>query len=363
MPRKGRTQTEEFAKVKHPGFVRICLTVAAVTVLHRSGPRCFGEAPQRAGVPSGGPVLSSPALHRTNHFFVSSGNDSPTSSALNDLLETIHAKLLRAMALHGLVLDAPSQPLIWVCFDDREQYRRHSPGVEHAGTAFREAYYSTRTNQVVLCCDAMPAVRGIAEGLVAPDVPVQAAMEPQCPVGSCYCQGSCAERILMLTHEMTHQLAYNSGLQKRGVMYPLWVSEGLATFFEGSTQTQWDPIGNMARRRTLAKLHARGALLSLHELSVLAGPDALGSSPADVYAQCWGLLGFLLTHYPDELSTYLDDLAASPVGRRSSVSLRRDFVRHFGSIGGLEQDWLKYVASLSSETIAADRSVAAAADL
>ncbi len=76
----------------------------------------------------------------------------------------------------------------------------------------------------------------------------------------------------MLTHEMTHQLAYNSGLQKRGVMYPLWVSEGLATFFEGSALPQWDPIGNTARRRTLAKLHAGGALLSLRELSVLAAP-------------------------------------------------------------------------------------------
>lgn len=263
------------------------------------------------------------------------------------------------MARHGLALDVPSQPLIWVCSDDRGQDRRHSLSVEHVGAVFREAYYSTRTNQVVLCSEGLIEVRD-AETSDASPLLVQ--RESRFPDGS-YAFPASSGLVLVLTHEMTHQLAYNSGLQKRGVMYPLWVSEGLATFFEGSALPQWDPIGNTARRRTLAKLHAGGALLSLRELSVLAGPDALGCSPADVYAQCWGLLAFLLTHHPDELSAYLGDLATSPVGRRSSVTLRRDFVRHFGSIGLLEQDWLKYVADLSSETSAIGGSVATAVGL
>ncbi len=360
MPRKGRTWTEESAKVKYTGFVRICLTVAAMAVLHRSGPRCFSEVPQRAGVSSRGQVLSSPTLHRSSHFFVSCGNDSPASSALGGLLEMIHSRLLHAMTLHGLVLDVPSQPLIWVCFDDREQYRRHSLGMEHVGATFREAYYSTRTNQVVLCSTGMVKVRNAEVRDASPHL-VEG--ESRFSDGSYALPAASSELMLVLAHEMTHQLAYNSGLQKRGVMYPLWVSEGLATFFESSALTQWDPIYNTARKRTLAELHARRALLSLRELSVLAGPDALGSSPAAIYAQCWGLLGFLLTHHPDELSAYLGDLAASPVGRRSSATLRRDFVRHFGSIGVLEQDWLEYVASLSSETIAGDWSVAAAVGL
>lgn len=359
MPRKGRTGTEEFAKVKYTGFVRICLTVAAMIVLHQSGARSFGETPQRAGVSTGGQVFSSSALYRTSHFLVSSGDASPTSSALGDLLEMIHARLLHAMARHGLALDVPSQPLIWVCSHDRGQDRRHSLSVEHVGAVFREAYYSTRTNQVVLCSEGLIEVRDAERSDASP---LLVERESRFPDGS-YAFPASSELVLVLTHEMTHQLAYNSGLQKRGVMYPLWVSEGLATFFEGSALPQWDPIGNTGRRRTLAKLHAGEVLLPLHELSVLAGSDALGSAPADVYAQCWGLLGFLLTHHPDALSAYLADLSASPMGRRSSVTLRRDFVRHFGSIGVLEQDWLKYVADLSSETSATGGSVATAVGL
>src|SRR5688500_3134946 len=33
-------------------------------------------------------------------------------------------------------------------------------------------------------------------------------------------------------HEVTHQLFFNSGVQKRGRGYPFWLSEGLAGLFE-----------------------------------------------------------------------------------------------------------------------------------
>jgi hypothetical protein len=42
------------------------------------------------------------------------------------------------------------------------------------------------------------------------------------------------------------------------------------------------------------------------------------------------------------------------MGRRSSASLRYDFVRHFGPIGALERRWQEYVASLPSEIDVAD---------
>jgi hypothetical protein len=352
------------AKHRQTGLVRICLTATAMTVLYWSGPRCLGKAPQRADGSAGGGDLSAPAPHRTSHFFVVSESGSSNWSALSDLLETIHSKLSQAMASQGLALQAGSEPLTWVCFDDREQYRRHSLDVEHASAAFRDAYYSTRTNQVVLCSDGTLEIRGVAGGLAAPDTSARSAeLESQSPGGSYGSQAASCERILVLTHEMTHQLAYNSGLQKRGVMYPLWVSEGLATFFEGCALPGADGASNASRKRRLEKLWATGRLLPLQELSVLAGPLALDPSPADVYAQCWGFLGFLLKHHPEELSAYLAHLAQSPMGWRSSASLRHDFIQSFGSIDALERDWQEHVSSLSSQIDGADQAVAAASGL
>ncbi len=293
---------------------------------------------------------SARAAQRTRHFQVVSADESSVCSSFCELLETIHVRLSRAMNSHGLALNATSEPLVWVYFGCREQYREHPLGAEHADPAFQDAYYCTRTNHVTLCADGMLSSREIRDESIAP----HATAESQYPDELCAFQGTPAECIRMLTHEMVHQLAYNCGLQKRGVMYPLWVSEGLATFFEGSALTGGKSASNPGRERRLAELGARKALLPLHELSILGGPGALRLSPADLYAQCWGLMTFLLQHHPDELSAYLADLAQSPMGRRSSASLRQDFVRHFGPIGALERSWHDYIASLPSEIDVAD---------
>jgi len=317
--------------VKHSRIARICIMTAAASVLLHG-------------------VASAWAAQRTRHFLVVSADESSICSSFGELLETIHVRLSRAMNSHGLSLDATSDPLVWVYFGCREQYREHPLGAERADPAFQDAYYCTRTNQVTLCADGMLSSRERRDESTAP----RATAESQYTDGLCAFQGASAECIRLLTHEMAHQLAYNRGLQTRGVMYPLWVSEGLATFFEGSALAGADPRSNPGRKRRLAELGVKKTLLPLRELSILAGPGALEPSPADVYAQCWGLMTFLLQRHPDKLSAYLADLAQTRMGRRSSASLRYDFVRHFGPIGALERRWQEYVASLPSEIDVAD---------
>ena len=40
------------------------------------------------------------------------------------------------------------------------------------------------------------------------------------------------QSVATIIHEATHQIAFNSGLQTRFADVPLWVSEGMAVFFE-----------------------------------------------------------------------------------------------------------------------------------
>ena len=249
-----------------------------------------------------------------DHFMIVPGDGSPVSPAVDVLLEMIRSKVSRAMGSHGLKLDSTSEPLIWYCFDDREAYHRYALSVDHANPAFVDAYYSTRSNHVVMYYEALSA-----------------------------------ERIVVLTHEMTHQLAYNSGLQKRGVMYPLWVSEGLATFFEPCALSEAQRGRYVSRSRQLAELGAADKLIPLSQLAVMTGPDALAISASDAYAQYWGLMTFLLERRPEALNAYLSDLAQQPLGRRSSASLRNEFIAHFGRIDTLEEQWRQFVASLKTQ--------------
>lgn len=341
--------------MQHRGFIRICVSAAALALVCGSGGAVLGEGQPAAGVPSS----PGPTLHRTRHFVVVSETDSHSLPVAGALLETIHSRLSRAMASYGLELEARTEPLVWRCFDDRGQYRRYAQAVEPAGALFPEAYYSTRSNHVVVLCDATTPL-GVP---AAPDAAMHlAARELGSAVARSGWPAASIDRILLLTHEMAHQLAYNSGLQKRGVMYPLWVSEGLATFFECSALPKAERAARASRQRRLAQLGWQGRLLGLHELVALAGPEALESSAADVYAQCWGLLAFLLERHPGELSVYLSDLAHSPLGWRSSASLRRDFVRHFGPLDALDRHWRQFVASLPASRPIPERRRAAAAD-
>lgn len=315
--------------------ILICLTVAAMALLGGFGARCLG-GPQRTVPPSGSDYDS--RVHRTNNFVVISEGHSATSPAVGGLLEAIRVRLLATMTSYGLSPGETTEPLVWKCFDDREKYRRYALATERADAVFPQAYYSTRTNRVVWFHD------GLLD--IWPAAGREAASSRQAGGRSAVTRID-AEHLLLLTHEMAHQLAYNSGLQKRGVMYPLWVSEGVATYFESCALPQADRSAHDSRKRRLAQLASDGGLLPFGALVTLAGSEALEFSLVDVYAQCWGLMSFLLEHYPNQLSSYLQDLAQLPVGRRSSASLRREFVAHFGRIDSLERHWREYVASLS----------------
>ena len=55
-----------------------------------------------------------------------------------------------------------------------------------------------------------------------------------------------------IVHEATHQIAFNSGLHVRFADNPLWLTEGMAMYFEGPDPDggyDWKAIGELNRPR------------------------------------------------------------------------------------------------------------------
>jgi hypothetical protein len=148
-----------------------------------------------------------------------------------------------------------------------------------------------------------------------------------------------------LWHETVHQLSYSSGLLRPGVLYPIWVSEGLATNFESGISSSGE-FRSEYRPRTgrLADAFQRGRLLPLKEFISLVRfrPDE-GYDLRDVYAQADGLFRFLLMRRPEQLRNYLASLSQLEPGSRSSDELHTEFVQSFGSIEKAETDWTNFV--------------------
>jgi hypothetical protein len=120
-----------------------------------------------------------------------------------------------------------------------------------------------------------------------------------------------AERtVATIIHEATHQIAFNCGLQTRMADNPLWVSEGLAVYFETpdlSSAKGWKTIGGVNRVR-LADFRDYLARRPAGSLQTLLSSDDRLRDPqqaADAYAEAWALNYFLLRAKPKEYEKYL----------------------------------------------------------
>src|SRR5690606_9657934 len=102
-----------------------------------------------------------------------------------------------------------------------------------------------------------------------------------------------------IIHEATHQLAYNTGLQTRFADNPMWVSEGLAVYFETpnfSNPSLWRGVGQINKVK-LAHFHDYLRNRGGESLASLLSDDSRFRNSAtarDASAEAWALTYYLL---------------------------------------------------------------------
>lgn len=145
--------------------------------------------------------------------------------------------------------------------------------------------------------------------------------------------------VAKVLHEAIHLLAFNTGLQRRGSSYPLWVSEGLAASFEShDTNGQFGfAFEYEPREAELLSLAASDSLPDLERLVTMDDNSNLRIDTArPIYAVAYGLFKELHRTNRDELAAYLMELADLPPGPQTAEQHLERFERHFGTAGRLE---------------------------
>jgi hypothetical protein len=303
--------------------------------------------------------------HTTEHFLiVHAAEDADWARRTGRLLERAHAEF------HGMLGRAGFRPrplrnrLVWVYFENRDRFQNYASDADQLDMSWSEGYYSARTNRVAVLPDGATdpeehrneAYR--AGNHTAPEDVEARPAAASAENGMAWSGGTGEPEINVerTRHEAAHQLAFNLGLQKRGVMYPIWVSEGLATSFEvDGAPPSFDGLGrdNPARRRRLIEAANRGRLQPLDQFITLASTrtaDAPGLR--DLYAQSWGLFHFLFKHRRQDLEQYLAALAQLEPGWRNRGRMYREFVRAFGPIQPLRRDWHRFLHQLRTASLA-----------
>jgi hypothetical protein len=332
--------------------MRRSLLFLLVTTLVLSGIpskcRSFPKTPSVQALPSlGSDCLDLPTLRAllgmpfqmtTEHFtllYEAGAGDIPKTS---HILECAYGQFYESLTRAGFQLSPPAGRLVWICFPNQSGFNNYAVQTEGMDLSWLGGYYSTRTNRVAIV-QAEESARGRPQANALSEEGTRTAIAAQGQRRGMSAAGQGFD-VAKLTHELAHQLAFNSGLQKRGVMYPFWASEGLATSFEFDSSLEGELIPSPAGRRNgVVGAWRAGELVPLRQFIVQtqAAPD-LESSRRD-YAQAWAFFQFMLTEHPEGLRRYLRQIAGQPAGPRDAGTLRAEFATAFGPPQELERSW------------------------
>ncbi len=276
----------------------------------------------------------------TKHYVVCFDTSRDYAKWCAALFERLHEAFGTYWTRAGLEVHDPPRPLVVVIFADRRGYEAHAAATLGAAATRVVGYYDMLSNRVTTYdltgSDALAGGRPRAAGAAG-----LAILSSPAATGL----------VSTLVHEATHQLAFNGGLHRRLAPVPLWVSEGLATYFEtpdlGNTRG-WRAIGTVNRPRLEHFLeHHRPGLIAaiVRDDEPFRQPD----TALDAYAAAWALAHHLLQTRKPEFVAYLRSLAAKqPLAEHSPEARLRDFQAVFGDPAVVEQQVIKAAARLAT---------------
>jgi hypothetical protein len=282
-------------------------------------------------------------IHRTAHYVVAFNTSRAYARWCGGLFERLYGALQNFWTRRGLKLHDPPFPLPAVLFSSASSYRRYA--LPELGDATRSivGYYSLRSNRMnsydltgVQALRRAGGRRGsiteINRMLLHPDA------EPL---------------VATVIHEATHQITFNCGLLKRYTDVPLWVSEGMAVYFETPdlrSAKGWRGIGqvNRARLETFRGYLPRRPRDSLVQLITDDQRFRNVKTAPAAYAEAWALNDFLIRRHIDRYAKYLSKLAAKPLLVWDEPAVRiAEFKQCFGAdIEGFDAEFLRHIERL-----------------
>jgi hypothetical protein len=315
-------------------------------------------------------------LKLTDHFMIVYDTSHAWADNRAAVLERAHDAFYRSMNRARLNPAPLRQRLVCVLFNHHDEFRDYALRIDRREVAWASGYYSGATNRIVLFnyqtspkfnpvnrqMAELRARIGSLEGELAAarfnrDRPRAMMVRNQLHgtrrqlerIQRRYQAVGGLSNLANTFHEVAHLLAFNTGIQRRGVAYPLWLAEGIATSFE--TITPAVPFGpdqvNPHRLRSFEQAIVRDQLIPLEQFVTMTSADAKATQSVSVaYAQSWGLFHFLFTQHPEALRKYITDLAAQTVGKRDETFLRKQFIEAFGPTETLQPQFIRFIREL-----------------
>ncbi|MCA9192218.1 MAG: DUF1570 domain-containing protein [Planctomycetales bacterium] len=279
----------------------------------------------------------------TRHYVLVFNTSEIYARWVAELFERLHRGFNNYWRSRNVELCEPRFPLVAIVFKDRASYLAYAEPEIGKTAQSMIGYYNLKTNRIVTF-----DLTGV-DGFVPDNRRISSAVV----INQILSQPQAERTVATIVHEAVHQLSYNCGLQTRLADNPLWLSEGLAMFFETpdvSNSKGWGAIGkvNLYNYQLFAQYLKRRSSDSLTTL--IADDDRFrnAESAKDAYAESWALTYFLMKSRAREFSKYLQEMSQLPPLGEVDARQRLDtFRKYFGDdLASLDREFLNYLKRL-----------------
>lgn len=290
-------------------------------------------------------------IHTTARYVICHNTSKAYAQWCGALFERLHFGFTNFWSRRGLDLHEPEMPLIAIVFADKQSYKRYAANEVGEAADSIIGYYNLLTNRIV-----MYDLTGVQETL-NPGRRTRSSAE----INHMLSQPEAGSLVATIVHEATHQIAFNCGLQTRLADIPIWLSEGVAMYFETPdlrSSSGWRGIGEVNRNRlqqfrgylrSRPKDSLEQLLVSDRRIQGRSEDKRFQGRPAllNAYAEAWSLTYYLLKYKPKEFIEYMKMLGAkSPLIEYSPEQRRAEFEAYFGSLPTVDNDLIKRLGRL-----------------
>lgn len=294
--------------------------------------------------------------YQTRRWIVVSDAKASWVRERSGVLERAWHQFFRFARRTGLEVTEPKQPLVAVIFADNADYTIYAEETDGVSAPWVGGYYTSLGNRIMLFDDrsspwyiqAQQEMEEARESLRDAERDRLAAAR-RGDRNSARAIASAADEfasslnlhgreleehiersaVARTVHEAVHQLAFNSGLQRRDRRWPFWLSEGLASSFEtDEPNAGFGPHDGYAPRdEAFLRLAEEDRLMDWGALVAMASAPRSADDAARAYAQSYGLFRYLARKEKPKLVGFFEDLNSRVY---SSRELHEAFEQRFG---------------------------------
>lgn len=273
----------------------------------------------------------------TDHYILCSGASAAYNEFCGQLLELVYAEFFRFFAeTKAIPLRVPGTRLPVIILPTQTEFEAFA-SVQHPETSFEgvPGYYSVRENLVLL-----------VDLTSDPNVNSSSAIRRKL--------ASMPRQAATVVHEAVHQLAFNTGVQVRMADNPVWLSEGLAVWFEPISARSpflWSRPGlvNPVHHPAISRMAATSGLpIALRDLLRSDQPFLDPTRSTQAYAECWGLTTYLIRNEREGFDRLLQSVSQrKPLVPLSPEEREQEFAATIGrSSDEIERVMVPYIARL-----------------